>query len=134
MPCLVVENLMAHPQLSIFFFFWEKPFRDVTLAKIVQVWSAHCTVFRDVTVDVTVEKKSFAHPLYFFSKLNWVIHSSITHRRHSTGGHRLYNTDHFHLDELIMQTTYQLDVVAVRLLHIVGAQWCYILLQTPTQW
>ena len=29
----------------------------------MQVWSAHGTFFRDVTVVVTLEKKSFAHPL-----------------------------------------------------------------------
>ena len=29
------------------------------------MWSAHSTFFRDVTIGVTVEKKSFAHPLYY---------------------------------------------------------------------
>ena len=57
--------MIAHPLLTINFFSPKNTVSRCHASKIVQVWSAHGTFFRDVTVYVTVEKESFAHPLYF---------------------------------------------------------------------
>ena len=63
MPCLEVENLIAHPLL--FFSFPKKHLAMSRLRKLCK-WSVYGTFFRDVTVTigVTVEKKSFTHTVY----------------------------------------------------------------------